>query len=430
MKKLKNSSGILLFFQIILIGNIIWFGKCTAIYFINPHPQVNVDQEENEETTEDRKKVAISTEDFVTTTESSVDEKKTNKKNPLKQFYYEQLSSNEKKAYKDVYEGLIKRKERIKVFVHDTEGLQKVYRAVLYDHAEIFWCDLSYRYNYHNAFIKYYELMPQYFYSKAEIESKKSQIKAEASKCLSKISKSETDYNKLLYVFKYLIQNTEYDQESLEKGETGKNQNIDSAFLNHLTVCAGYSRATQYLLDQLDIPCTYVTGNSVTKEGRGPHGWNLVQCKGQYYYMDVTWGDPGFTQNTPNVTEEMKINYVYFNCNERTLFRTHELDNQSGYTYPKCEKMDWNYYVVNKRYFKFYDKNNVYNCVKEDIDHKAKMTSFLFSNQKAYQEAKKNLDAIIEVGRDRNLEKYGISGDTIYYNKDDDTYKLSIYWKY
>ena len=84
-----------------------------------------------------------------------------------------------------------------------------------------------------------------------------------------------------------VVDEVDYDESAPD------NQNIYSIFVNRQSVCAGYSKATQYLLEQLGVFRTYVTGK--TTEG-GNHAWNLVKCNGDYYYVDTTWGDPVFQQ--------------------------------------------------------------------------------------------------------------------------------------
>ena len=81
------------------------------------------------------------------------------------------------------------------------------------------------------------------------------------------------EYQKILYVYERIVDEVDYDESAPD------NQNIYSIFVNRQSVCAGYSKATQYLLEQLGVFCTYVTGK--TTEG-GNHAWNLVKCNGDY----------------------------------------------------------------------------------------------------------------------------------------------------
>lgn len=72
-----------------------------------------------------------------------------------------------------------------------------------------------------------------------------------------------------------------------------ENQTLYSGLVNGQTVCAGYARTFQYLMNRLDIPVIYVTGTTDTGEA---HGWNIVKCGDNYYNVDVTWGDPVFAE--------------------------------------------------------------------------------------------------------------------------------------
>ena len=52
------------------------------------------------------------------------------------------------------------------------------------------------------------------------------------------------------------------------------NQNIYSALVGKRTVCAGYARSAQYLLQKMGMECIYVTGTCANGEA---HAWNQVK---------------------------------------------------------------------------------------------------------------------------------------------------------
>ena len=66
--------------------------------------------------------------------------------------------------------------------------------------------------------------------------------------------------------------------------------------------------------------CTYITG---TITNGGDHGWNMVRIGENYYYVDVTWGDPVFVNKIDGEGTDTAINYNYLCCTQTELFRTH-----------------------------------------------------------------------------------------------------------
>lgn len=62
---------------------------------------------------------------------------------------------------------------------------------------------------------------------------------------------------------------------------------ISGLFVDKKATCQGYTKAFQYILNQLGIKNIYVTGRA----GGEPHCWNLVEFDGKYYPIDVTWND-------------------------------------------------------------------------------------------------------------------------------------------
>ncbi|MDO4942044.1 MAG: transglutaminase domain-containing protein [Lachnospiraceae bacterium] len=345
-------------------------------------------------------------------------------------FYYNQLSNEEQDVYEAVYDGLQNLEENIKMDVSDEEEIHKIYKAVLNDHPDIFWCDNSYQYSKQKLIFTSYALMPRYLFTEEEIKNKQKEIEKTVESCLSGISQNATDYEKILYIYEYVINETDYDEAAVSAGKIGDDQNIDSVFLRKKSVCAGYTRATQYLLNRLGVFCTYVEG---TAESRGDsHTWNLVICGGDYYYVDTTWGDPIFSGEVPDqIPESARINYNYLCCNDEQLFKTHTLEDDFEFDIPKCTKMDWNYYVVNGRYYDHYDGQEIWSVIKDDITKKKESSVFKFSDEEVYRQACEQItDKYTREGMQLIQQLYGNRTIQCYHTNSEEEGIVQIYWEY
>lgn len=60
------------------------------------------------------------------------------------------------------------------------------------------------------------------------------------------------------------------------------------ALVLNSAVCQGYSMAYKYLLEAVDIPCSFAESETIN------HIWNIVYLNGVPYHVDVTWDDGDF----------------------------------------------------------------------------------------------------------------------------------------
>ena len=104
-----------------------------------------------------------------------------------------------------------------------------------------------------------------------------------------------TDAEKVRAIYEYLILNTTYDGELLEKvkanADTDGNRSycLEGVFEDRLAVCDGISKAFCCLCRMEGIECVRVLG---TKAGKGAvsHAWNKVKLDGVWYIVDATSG--------------------------------------------------------------------------------------------------------------------------------------------
>lgn len=108
---------------------------------------------------------------------------------------------------------------------------------------------------------RYVVIEPNYLYEGEEKEQRNQEIESARDTCLSGISDLSDEYEKIKYIYTYLIDNVDYDLDAPD------NQNIYSALVGKRSVCAGYAKSCQYLLQQLGISCIYVTGQTTDPNG-------------------------------------------------------------------------------------------------------------------------------------------------------------------
>lgn len=296
---------------------------------------------------------------------------------------YQSLSKEEQKVYRQIAEGLEQQEAEIRITPLSEERLMTVFNMVMIDHPEYFWIEGEFQYttvedlneNTKTAI----QLMPVYTVEKEQTESLKQQIEQQADAWIAEIDASFDAYEKIKSVYELLIREVEYDETSLY------NQTIQSVFLEKKTVCMGYAKATQYLLNKMGIFCTLVTGN-ILDEANSSHAWNLVRIGENYYYVDTTWGSPGYNAQGDR---EDAISYSYLCCSDKIISATHKAN--EDILLPSCTDESYHYYRRKGCWYETYDKERICDVLKRDIETNSPKTELCFQGEEEYQQAVQDL---------------------------------------
>lgn len=131
------------------------------------------------------------------------------------------------------------------------------------------------------------------------------------------ITESMTEYEKILAVHDYVVNNANYDTTCSGNIELCDNDHTARGiFIDEMAVCEGYAHAIDIMLRALDIPTFKVS--SLT------HQWNAVLHEGVWYHLDATWDDP-VVSNGPDI-----LSHDYFLVTSAELTA---LDDSSAHTY-------------------------------------------------------------------------------------------------
>lgn len=226
--------------------------------------------------------------------------------------YYQMLSENQQSVYRQIYANAQNLTEKFAPEkTVSASDVKTAFEAVIGDHPEMFWLETGYSSKYLTNG-QCVEIDLKYNSTADDLESAKQRFDAAAQNLITGAASLDSNYEKEKYVHDALASAVTYDLTA------DMNQSAYSALVNGKSVCAGYARAYQYLLQQLGIPCYYCTGYS-----GGDHAWNIVKLEDGYYNVDVTWDDAA------------AIRYDYFNKTDADFASTHVRQNLSVYL-PAC----------------------------------------------------------------------------------------------
>nr|VZS00776.1 hypothetical protein MF5582_00768 [Mycoplasma feriruminatoris] len=108
--------------------------------------------------------------------------------------------------------------------------------------------------------------------------------KQEAKKIVEKWRELPT-LEKITKAYEWMTENVKFNYSStLIKGQTAY-----SSLVEKVSVCTGYAKGFEMLMDELGILCTLITSDVSPRDVNGvKHVWNLVEIDGEWYHIDTT----------------------------------------------------------------------------------------------------------------------------------------------
>ena len=337
----------------------------------------------------------------------------------VEEYYFNQIPSEFNEIYRELYSRLSNYEDSGDLYAQvDVEDFWDIYYAVLADHPEFFWIGTNIEVKQASLTGKAVGYSIETTVPKEERDSMKAQLEEAADACIAKIPEGSSDYGKIKSVYEYIINKVEYDTDAPQ------NQNIQSVLLGDASVCAGYSKAFQYILHRMGMFCTYITGRI---EGGGDHGWNVVRIDGNYYNVDVTWGDPVFAGSEED-REDNVTNYNYLCCTDSDLLKTHIPD--ISVPVPVCDVDGYNYYKWNGMYYDTFDRDTIHEALMNSVWNGENHITMKFGSWEGYESAKYELfeNGLIQDPAQYLMSVNGASTWNYRYNVDDDFNLITIYW--
>lgn len=348
--------------------------------------------------------------------------KGTIERNPQKfnRYAYNLLSDDEKSVYNTVLDAInnfVVEISSLTPSITDTQ-VQKIVDYIQRDHPEIFWFQHGATFFFDTSTHIVNKLELKYCMTQEEAKRRQEKIESATKSFLTAVNDTMSDYEATLHIYENIIKLVDYDTIGLERqkrttvsADTPDDlRSIYGVFVNKKAVCAGYAKALQYLLNLCGIECTYVTSET--------HAWNLIKLEGEYYHIDVTWGDGSDTKKDKNQIDA--INYDCFCITTEELSRLDSHTPESSFPIPKCTATKCNYHRRHGLYFEKYDFDRVKSILCESVKQNRFDISVKFASSSVYNEAKRHL---IDQGKFREVIQFASLKANV---KLDSSYRYSV----
>lgn len=321
----------------------------------------------------------------------------------IEYYGYNHLSVSDREVYDIFLNAILNREEE--VHLDDAHKMTAehgcmIFHTVLNDHPELIWCSNSLSY-YQGKGAENKDFFLKYVLDEEETQKRLNLIEEAVPSFLEGITDEMCDFEAVLRVYNNLISKVDYDSIGLEKQDKQREngtfsgpddlRSVYGTLVNRSGVCSGYAVAFQYLMHKIGIECLYVVGK-VQKKGSKrfteSHAWNLLKLEGEYYYIDVTWGDYSNTKLEKNYSGEIAYNYFCITTEELEI--DHRLDKEFSYC-PVCTATACNYFVRTGLYLKKYDFERIKSITLKSVQNKNKSFEIRFENAEDFRLAHKEL---------------------------------------
>ena len=165
-----------------------------------------------------------------------------------------------------------------------------------------------------------------------------------------------------------------------------------------------------------------VTG---TVTGGESHAWNLVKMDGEYYYLDVTWGDASFRRKEADLAKaendffyQKSVSYEYLGLTSEEFGKTHFPE--SVVPLPECTAVADNYYVREGAYFTEFKEGELKEQCKRALSGEKKEFSFKCSSLEVFEQIRSCLlkdqtifDWLSEIPKETDHMAYSIEEDLL-----------------
>lgn len=233
------------------------------------------------------------------------------------------------------------------------EEYQSAIEAFLYENPDVFYLDATKMYINlekitrftgvkYNVYInqgKNINYLLDEFASKEDIDKCEQQIKEIENQIILE-AQGKTDYEKIKIVHDYLVDNTKYET-TVSKSHI---YDIYGTLVLKESVCEGYAKSFQYLMNKLDIDNVIVIGIATNSDNATEnHAWNYVKLNEEWYAVDTTWDDPVVIGGGK---ASKKSRYQYFLKGSRTMDKNHTpsgnfTEGGQLFTYPTLSISDY-----------------------------------------------------------------------------------------
>ena len=184
-------------------------------------------------------------------------------------------------------------------------------KALTDDHPEIFWLTgtIGYYSDESSTVIQVYSS-----FSPEEIDERVNAVRSAANEFYAAVPDGLSEFEREVMVHDYLIEHVAYD-DSVDTINFDNNSpdiyTVYGALVKQVSVCEGYARAFQMLMNGLGVDSVGLMGSSQDQM----HMWNAAKIDGTWYQTDVTWDDQ----------EQTYARHIFCNVSDDFMYEDHTL---------------------------------------------------------------------------------------------------------